>query len=115
MVVTDEVEEHFVPPFTEVVGMRIVVHSGVMHVPHVKGKHWWNITQPYRDRCISGCDSWLLDLSEGTTDIRTIEAYEQLLDFGWILWHDSFKVCHTLPNIIYWQKGKSINHATSTR
>ena len=28
MVVTDEIEEHIVPPFTEVVGTKIVVHGG---------------------------------------------------------------------------------------
>ena len=72
MAVTDEVEEHIVPPFTEVVGMMVVVHGGGMHVPHVRGKHWWNTAQPYRDCSISGPSSWLLDLSEGSD--RSIHA-----------------------------------------
>ena len=52
--------------------MRVIVHEGVVHMPQIRGEHWWNHAQSERIIIVSVC--WPLNLSERIADIHSVEV-----------------------------------------
>ena len=96
VVVAHKVEEHIVPTYKQVVGMRIIVHGGSMHIWHVWGEHWSDTAQP---DLISGFVCWIYQ-KEPLTYVQPMYMSKSL----GLLGHDSFKVFYVLFDFMYWTR-----------